>query len=169
MLEKLHIVSMENLKEIWPCKYVTNEEANISLLREITVNDCTSLKNLFPENPMTLLHHLENLEIYRCNSLPVLFNIDLDCLGKTEQLCSSLRSIKAWNSRNLREIWSIKGENDVSFIIGGGDQVLKIDIYSCENFKTVASSTSFFDFKPLMDLKVDLFGGRVKSSQEEEV
>ncbi|PWA48052.1 resistance protein candidate RGC2J [Artemisia annua] len=156
MLEKLDIRLMKNLKEIWPCQSTGAEEINVSLLREITVVQCDSLVNLFPENPMKLLHHLENLTIYSCDSLPVLFNIDLDCLGKTEQLCSSLRSIHVSFSRNLREIWSIKGENDVSFIIGG-DQVLKISIQECINFKRVTYATTFFYFKPLMDLQVRRF------------
>lgn len=103
-LEILRVSEMENLKAIWPCQYVANDEASVSLLREIMVDRCPSLVNLFPGNPMTLLHHLENLQIIRCDSLPVLFNVDLDCLGKTVQLSSSLRRIGLFSLENLREI-----------------------------------------------------------------
>nr|KAJ0220114.1 hypothetical protein LSAT_V11C200053000 [Lactuca sativa] len=78
-LKRLHIERMENLKEIWPCDFGTSEEVK---LREIEVDDCKNLVNLFPCNPMPLLHHLEELTVSDCGSIEVLFNIDLDCIGE---------------------------------------------------------------------------------------
>lgn len=67
---------MENLKEIWPCQSGA-EEIDVSMLRTIQVRECGNLVNLFPKNPMILLHRLEELKVSRCPSVQVLFNMEV--------------------------------------------------------------------------------------------
>ncbi|KAJ0702160.1 putative leucine-rich repeat domain superfamily [Helianthus annuus] len=93
-LEKLKIIGMEKLKQIWAPDI---EEVNeISMLREIDVEGCDSLVNLFPTNPMRKMNHLERLIVKECGSIEVIFNIDLDNVRhEVEQVSnnSCLRSI----------------------------------------------------------------------------
>ncbi|KAK9080338.1 hypothetical protein SSX86_000096 [Deinandra increscens subsp. villosa] len=148
-LEKLEIRSMKKLKQIWGCEIEsTNEEEvnNISLLREIKVEGCDSLVNLFPTNPMRLLNHLERLKVKKCGSIEAIFNIDLECVGKDEQLLllrsSRLRSIKVFHSENLREVWRINGgENNssTSLLI---HEFESIDIRDCTMFTNVFTPTN---------------------------
>ncbi|KAL4579075.1 hypothetical protein LXL04_015210 [Taraxacum kok-saghyz] len=97
-LEKLHIHSMKNLKEIWPNDLGTSGEV---YLREMEVRYCDNIVNLFPCNPMSYLHHLEELHIEKCDSIKVLFNFDLDYISKIEVNKSGLRIIEVTDCDNL--------------------------------------------------------------------
>ncbi|KAK9062822.1 hypothetical protein SSX86_020012 [Deinandra increscens subsp. villosa] len=78
-LSKLRVDGLTKLKQIWACDNTSGEEDNIvSMLREIEVNNCKSVVNLFPTNPMRLLRHLEELKVENCCSIQVLFNIDVN-------------------------------------------------------------------------------------------
>ncbi|KAL8245638.1 hypothetical protein R6Q59_006854 [Mikania micrantha] len=73
-LEKLRIRKMEKLKQIWGYEFGSSEEEevnNISMLREIEVDGCDSLVNLFSTNLVRLLTHLERLQVERCGSTNV--------------------------------------------------------------------------------------------------
>ncbi|KAD7476998.1 hypothetical protein E3N88_00134 [Mikania micrantha] len=73
-LEKLMIRKMEKLKQIWGYEFGSSEEEevnNISMLREIEVDGCDSLVNLFSTNLVRLLTHLERLQVERCGSTNV--------------------------------------------------------------------------------------------------
>ncbi|KAD7477387.1 hypothetical protein E3N88_00523 [Mikania micrantha] len=108
-LSKLIINGLEKLKQIWACDFTSDEEDNISMLKVIEVNDCNSLVNLFPCNPMKILTHLENLRVNKCCSIEVIFNIDL---GKIKQDVSNLRSIEVSELDELREMNGISEVDD---------------------------------------------------------
>ncbi|KAK9074587.1 hypothetical protein SSX86_007185 [Deinandra increscens subsp. villosa] len=162
-LEKLKISSMEKLKQIWGYCEVesTSEEEvnNISMLKEIEVVRCDSLVNLFPTNPMQLLNHLENLEVKKCGSIEAIFNIDLECVGKDEQLrsnSSKLRSINVSHSENLREVWRIKGGENNSTINLFIHEVESIVITDCTMFRNVFTPTNAkFDMRAVRDTSTD--------------
>ncbi|KAL8245682.1 hypothetical protein R6Q59_006898 [Mikania micrantha] len=80
-LNNLTIRKVGKLKQIWRRAFGSSEEEennNISMLREIEVVECISLVNVFPNNPMRLLTHLERLHVKRCGSIKELFNINLE-------------------------------------------------------------------------------------------
>ncbi|KAL8200660.1 hypothetical protein R6Q57_011999 [Mikania cordata] len=114
-LEKLDISRMENLNQIWPCQIYTIEKNSVSFLRQITVRECDNLVNLFPNNPLPLLNHLEELEVHECGSVQVLFNIDFKSYCEMEGYVGRLRSIRVVDTWKLKEIWrmeeSYKKEN----------------------------------------------------------
>ncbi|KAM0013766.1 putative leucine-rich repeat domain superfamily [Helianthus debilis subsp. tardiflorus] len=116
-LKKVVIEGMENLKQIWPSSS-EEEFDNIPMLRDIEVEGCDRLVNLFPTNPMRLLKHLEQITISECSSLREIFNIDLECFGEVEQVINiSLRyiSVRCFNEEECH-VWSIKGgERNSSF------------------------------------------------------
>ncbi|KAD7476962.1 hypothetical protein E3N88_00098 [Mikania micrantha] len=97
-LERLHVRSCSSIKELFNIDLECNGhegENNISMLREIEVDGCDSLVNLFPSNPMRLLTHLERLHVRSCSSIKALFNIDLECNGhEVENNISMLREIE---------------------------------------------------------------------------
>nr|KAJ0219827.1 hypothetical protein LSAT_V11C200052970 [Lactuca sativa] len=229
-LQRLHIERMENLKEIWPCDFQKSEEVK---LREIEVDNCKNLVNLFPCNPMPLmchledlklwncgsieaifnfdldcvaaiekgsislrriqvfrcdklvdlfpcnpmplLHHLEELEVSDCGSIEALFNIDLDCVGETgkEGGSNSLRSIDVWDLGKLQEVWRIKGgENNSGIPIRGFQAVESIYIRDCMRFRNIYSpTTTNFDLGALTSMAI-LNSGEIgrehESSQEKE-
>ncbi|PWA48884.1 resistance protein candidate RGC2 [Artemisia annua] len=176
-LEKLKISSMKKLKQIWPCQFSNGEESNVSFMRKIEVKQCDSLENLFPSNPMPLLKHLVELEVKNCGSVEVLFNIDLGCVGIFEEVGSySLRSIELENLGKLREVWRIKGANNLSLRMRSFQAVERIYINKCELFKNIFTpTTTCFDMRALTDVIIIDCGesGRnnnlVKNSQEEKI
>ncbi|KAJ0953195.1 putative leucine-rich repeat domain superfamily [Helianthus annuus] len=116
-LKKVVIKSMKNLERIWPSSS-EEEFDNIPMLRDIEVETCHKLENLFPTNPMRLLKHLEQITISKCYSVREIFNIDLECFGEVEQVINiSLRYIcvRRFNEEECH-VWSIKGgERNSSF------------------------------------------------------
>ncbi|KAI3746192.1 hypothetical protein L6452_08616 [Arctium lappa] len=176
-LEKLHIRNMENLKMIWPCEFSSSEEVNDCILREIRVERCDSGVNLFPSNPMSLLHHLEELNVSSCDSIEVLFNIDLRCVGKNVEVGSCLRSIHVSFAENLREVWRIKGANDSGHVINGFQAIESIFIRGCKRFRNVftPTTTTNFDMRALTMLTIIDCGENekddemVNSRQEQEI
>ncbi|XP_071700577.1 disease resistance protein At4g27190-like [Rutidosis leptorrhynchoides] len=160
-LERLEIIRMENLTEIW-CDTTSSSSSssleevdNISTLREIKVSYCDSMVNLFPRNPMRLLPQLETLEVSHCCSIEVLFNIDLQaCVGQIDNVSgtsSSLRSIFGYDLDNLREVCRIKGDDDNSGIIIREFQVVEaLRISYCEKFRSIFTpATVDFDMRAL--------------------
>ncbi|KAM0024914.1 putative P-loop containing nucleoside triphosphate hydrolase, leucine-rich repeat domain superfamily [Helianthus debilis subsp. tardiflorus] len=117
-LKKVVIQRMGNLERIWPSSS-EEEFDNIPMLRDIKVEECDKLVNLFPTNPMRLLKHLEEITVKWCSSLREIFNIDLECFGEVEQVINiSLRYIYVRGRFNEEEchVWSIKGgERNSSF------------------------------------------------------
>ncbi|KAI3745758.1 hypothetical protein L6452_08165 [Arctium lappa] len=152
-LKKLNIWNMEKLREIWPSQ-LSNDDQVITQLRVIEVVGCDSLMNLFPSNPMSLVHHLERLTICNCGSIDVIFNIDLgsSCVGEIEEDSCNLRDIKVMNLGELREVWRVKGVNNSNddLPILGFQNVECIEIYSCKSLRNVFTpTTSNFDMKAL--------------------
>ncbi|XP_023760078.1 uncharacterized protein LOC111908482 [Lactuca sativa] len=163
--ETLQINDMENLKEIWPWELNRDEKVK---LKEIEVNNCHNLVNLFPCNPMSLLHHLEELKVKNCGSIESLFNIDLDCNGAIgeEDNISSLRSIKVVNLGNLRVVWRIKGAYNSRPLVYGFQAVESISIETCERFRNVFTpSTTSFDLRALREMNIRDSGENKQNSE----
>ncbi|KAL7612627.1 hypothetical protein Lser_V15G04855 [Lactuca serriola] len=154
-LDKLEIYDMENLKEIWPSELSRGEKVK---LREIKVRNCDKLVNLFPHNPMSLLHHLEELIVKKCGSIEELFNINLDCAGVIgeEDNNSSLRNIKVENLVKLREVWRIKGADNSRPLVRGFEAVESISILGCKRFRNIFTPiTANFDLVALLEISID--------------
>ncbi|KAD7477439.1 hypothetical protein E3N88_00575 [Mikania micrantha] len=152
-LSRLEINGLKKLKQIWACDYTSGEEDNISMLKVIEVNDCNSLVNLFPCNPMQLLTHLEELQVSKCCSIEVVFNIDL---GKIKQHISNLRSIRVSELEELRKVWRINEENYSGHLICGFQAVETIHIGNCKKFKNVFTPiTVNFDMSALINIYIE--------------
>ncbi|XP_076890580.1 putative disease resistance protein At1g63350 [Bidens hawaiensis] len=154
-LESLVISSCPALKEIWSCEITNTEEVvnYISMLRNMQVEDCSSLVNLFPGNLMQLLSRLEKLSVQACG-IEVLFNMDL---LKIEQISSNLKSIHVWNCYNFREMWRIQGVENTypGLLIHGFHAVESICIERCERFRNIViPATANFDMKALKDIRI---------------
>ncbi|KAJ9541939.1 hypothetical protein OSB04_028445 [Centaurea solstitialis] len=132
-LKKLEIRHMEKLIEIWPSD---TEEVWISELRVITVERCDSVVNLFPRNPMSLLRHLEELQVRCCPSIDMIFNIDLGSVGEIDKTGICLRKIHLQKLQKLKTVWKIKGANKSGLLICCGLQVVEhLEIKDCVLFK----------------------------------
>ncbi|KAI7739978.1 hypothetical protein M8C21_000042, partial [Ambrosia artemisiifolia] len=153
-LEKLRIIGMENLKDIWECEITASEGEvnNTFMLREIELNDCNSVVNLFPNNPTRLATHLEKLKVRNCGSIEVLFNIELE---RIQQLSScSLRNIEVSECESLREVWRIKGAED-NYVIDGFQSVETVYIFGCEKFRNIVTpTTAKFDMRVLKEITI---------------
>nr|KAJ0221582.1 hypothetical protein LSAT_V11C200052380 [Lactuca sativa] len=110
----------------------------------LKVISCDKLVNLFPDNPMSMLHHLEELEVENCGSIESLFNIDLDCAGAIgqEDNSSSLRNIEVENLGKLREVWRIKGGDNSRPLVHGFQAVESIRVRKCKRFRNVFTPTT---------------------------
>ncbi|KAK9064937.1 hypothetical protein SSX86_016320 [Deinandra increscens subsp. villosa] len=150
-LEKLYISSMESLKQIWP-SYISAGNNNICNLKEVTVRRCDSLINLFPTNPLPLLNHLEKLEVEKCSSVEVLFNIDFEhvCEMDGYRTCR-LRCISVYGLDKLKELWRIRGGvNGSDILINGFKNVESIEIRFCKGFTNLFTPiTANFDLEAL--------------------
>ncbi|PWA67794.1 NB-ARC domains-containing protein [Artemisia annua] len=111
-LETLRVFKMEALQNIWPYHFCSIGEVNSCILREIEVSECDNLVNLFPSNPMPLLHHLIDLRVH-------------DCGGSGE----------------IREVWRLKGVSNPDVIIRGFQAVKRIEIYRCKSFRNLFTPT----------------------------
>ncbi|KAI3518011.1 hypothetical protein L1887_06330 [Cichorium endivia] len=155
-LEILRITKMDKLVEIWPCQVWSSDEVNGCMLREIKVEECDNIVNLFPTNPMSLLDCLEELHVSGCGSIKVLFNIDMSCVGEIEEYSSNLRSIKVNKLGKLRELWRMKGESSSDILIRSFQAVESIEIYDCERFVNVFTPMATnSDVKTLMNVSID--------------
>ncbi|KAI7734680.1 hypothetical protein M8C21_009098, partial [Ambrosia artemisiifolia] len=156
-LEKLRIIGMKNLKDIWECEITASEGEvnNTFMLRKIEVNDCNNVVNIFPKNPMRLLTHLEKLRVDKCGSVEVLFDIEL---GRFLQLSScSLRNIAVWRCESLREVWRIKGAEN-NYFIDGFQAIETINICQCEKFRNIVTpTTAKFDMRALKEITVESY------------
>ncbi|KAJ0762622.1 putative P-loop containing nucleoside triphosphate hydrolase, leucine-rich repeat domain superfamily [Helianthus annuus] len=120
-LEELSIESMENLKQIWG---VSSEEDdnnnNISMLRKILVGSCDSIE--------------------------VIFNIDLECVGQVELLTNiNLRSIE-------------DGENKSTKLTCAFEALESIDIFYCKRFRNIFTPTNTncrIHMPALTDIKIE--------------
>ncbi|KAD7476913.1 hypothetical protein E3N88_00049 [Mikania micrantha] len=164
-LEKLKVISCGSIKDL----FNINVEYNVSMLREIEVTDCDSLVNLFPTNPMRLLTRLEKLQVECCGSIEVIFKIDLGY--EFEQVSmNNFRRIQVLDSKNVREVWRIRGGEKNSTSIRGFESVEFISIERCGrdnkksrededvNISTVAFPSNIY-FHSLRDLKLNKFEG----------
>ncbi|KAL7613137.1 hypothetical protein Lser_V15G04861 [Lactuca serriola] len=169
-LETLRIDDMENLEEIWPCELSGGEKVK---LREIKVRNCNKLVNLFPHNPMSLLHHLEELKVVDCGSIESLFNIDLDCagaIGEQDNIRSLIRSIKVETSGKLREVWRIKGVDNSCPLVRGFQAVESISIRGCERFRNVfMPTTTNFDLGALLEIQIEDCGENHESEEQTDI
>lgn len=159
-LEKLTLDDMTNLKEIWACEMTSGEEKLVN----ITVSHCNSLVNLFPRNPMRFLSHLETLVIKYCDSIEVLFDIDVS-KNKQPNSSSSLRIIEAEGLKKLTEVWKIKdaGKKYSSLLFGGFQAFESLKIMRCERFRNIFTPTTFnFNMRALRDINIIHCGQRDK-------
>ncbi|XVF56893.1 hypothetical protein PTKIN_Ptkin06aG0157200 [Pterospermum kingtungense] len=70
MLEYLRIDGLENLERLWPNKLVDD---SFSKLTHFELKNCKLLKNVFPLSMLTTLQRLNELSIWRCDSLEEIF------------------------------------------------------------------------------------------------
>ncbi|GKF00239.1 NB-ARC domains-containing protein [Tanacetum coccineum] len=133
----------------------TEEQVCSSSLRSIKVYKCKSLVNLLPRNPMPLFNNLEELKVERCDSVEVIFDIDMGCVCETDKVSSSsrLRSIQLVGLGKLREVWRIKdGGNN---LIHGFEAVESIDIRDCKKCENlITPATTIFDMRALKQVVI---------------
>ncbi|GJT61689.1 NB-ARC domains-containing protein [Tanacetum coccineum] len=155
-LKTLRVSKMEALQNIWPYQFCSSGEVNSCILREIEVRKCDNLVNIFPNNPITLLHHLIYLRVRDCRSLEFIFNIDVECVGEIEEGCSSLRIIDITRSGEIREVWRLKDVSNPDVIIRGFQAVERIYTVSCKSFRNLFTPTfARFDLGALERLNID--------------
>ncbi|KAL4586175.1 hypothetical protein LXL04_010807 [Taraxacum kok-saghyz] len=135
-LETMNIKRMDKLKEIWPYEVRNSDEVDGCMLRKICVENCEILVNLFPRNMLSLLRHLEEIEVCECGKIEVLFNIDMSCVGDVEEYRSNLIRISC------------------SF-----QAIKRIYIRSCESFINIFTPPlTNSDMRTFMNVSID--GGR---------
>ncbi|KAI3518025.1 hypothetical protein L1887_06367 [Cichorium endivia] len=155
-LDILHVGSMNNLKEIWPYQVSSSDQVTTCMLRKIEVYGCDNIENLFPRNPMWLLRYLEELVVSDCRSIEVLFNIDMTCIGESEEYSSNLRRIWVYSLGKLRELWRTNGESVSDILIRSFQAVEMIEIQMCESFLSVFTPTIInYDVRTLMNVSID--------------
>ena len=71
-LEKLYITHMENLKIIWHDQLA---EDSFFKLQSLLVQYCENLVNIFESYMLTRFQSLETLQVYNCDSLQEVFEI----------------------------------------------------------------------------------------------
>ncbi|KAD7477044.1 hypothetical protein R6Q59_006873 [Mikania micrantha] len=148
-LERLVVGECGSIKELFNIdqECLSNEaENNIFMLREIKVEKCDRLENLFPTNSMRTWNHLERLEVRDCGSIEVIFNIDLG-YEFAQVSMNNLRSIDVSGSKNVRELWRIKSDEKNFMSICGFESVEVIRIEGCRNVFTTSNFNTKFDMK----------------------
>ncbi|KAL4586172.1 hypothetical protein LXL04_010804 [Taraxacum kok-saghyz] len=155
-LETVNIKRMDKLKEIWPYEVRSSDEVNACMLRKICVENCENLVNLFPRNLLSLLRHLEELDVYECGNIEVLFNIDMSSVFDIKEYRSNLRRISVRNLGKLRELWRMKCESSSEILACSFQAIEKICIDSCESFINIFTPPlTNPDVRTFMNVSID--------------
>ncbi|GKD73510.1 hypothetical protein Tco_1331792 [Tanacetum coccineum] len=115
---------------------------------------------------MPLFNHLEELDVRFCDSIEVIFDIDMGCVGETDKVSSSrLRSIWLVGLGKLREVWRMKdGGNN---LIHGFEAVESIDIEGCRRFENlITPATANIEMRALKKVTIVSCGGESERKNE---
>ncbi|KAL0005342.1 hypothetical protein SO802_012903 [Lithocarpus litseifolius] len=147
-LEKLEINGMDSMKMIWPNQLISDF---FGKLETLTVSSCTNLTNIVPPNMLRTLRNLKELEIYDCDSLEEVFEIQgTNNVEESRDIAAvELISLKLRYLGKVKHVWSMDPQGIITFA-----KLHTIEIDSCFSLKSVFPTSVARALMQLEELKI---------------
>ncbi|KAK9993147.1 hypothetical protein SO802_022850 [Lithocarpus litseifolius] len=120
-------------------------------LKQLRVDDCENLINIFQPNILRRLQNLENLQIRNCNLVEEVFEVQ----GKNgDEICdmvvsTQLKVLKLINLPNLKHVWSL-GPQAILTV----QNLQEVEVSNCKNMKSLFPASVAKSLKQLEKLKI---------------
>ena len=116
---------------IWPNQLISDF---FGKLETLTVSGCTNLINIFPPNTLRMLRNLKELNIYCCDSLEEVFEIQgTNNVEESHDIAAAeLISLRLRNLKKVKHVWSMDPQGIITF-----GKLRTIEIKGCSSLKSV--------------------------------
>ncbi|KAE8725168.1 hypothetical protein F3Y22_tig00009009pilonHSYRG00182 [Hibiscus syriacus] len=130
-LEKIKISHLRNVKRIWNNQL---HAGSFSKLKELNVEYCDGLLNIFPFLLLQVFQRLEILTVTSCASLEEVFQLQVHGLDieETNMASSQLREVNLFRLPKLKHVWNKDLSGNLSF-----ENLRKVDVWECWSLKTL--------------------------------
>ncbi|XP_040961062.1 uncharacterized protein [Gossypium hirsutum] len=168
-LENLTISHLRNVKRMW---YEQRCSKSFSNLKELEVEHCDSLLNIFPHFFLGVFQRLEKLRVTDCASLEEVFQLQIQMLD-IEEACivtSKLRQVELFRLPKLKHVWNKDPNENISF-----ENLREVHVEECWSLKTLFPFSMAKDLQQLETLIIDSCGveeiisKRVEGSNKHEI
>ena len=140
---------MDSMKMIWSNQLISD---CFGKLETLTVSSCTNLTNIVPPNMLRTLRNLEELEIYHCDSLEVVF--DFQWTNNVEESreipAAELISLELGNPKKLKHVSSTDTQGTITFA-----KLRTVEIQDCSSLKSVFPTSVAKTRMQLEKLKIE--------------
>ncbi|GMI79638.1 hypothetical protein HRI_001633100 [Hibiscus trionum] len=141
-LRKIKISRLRNVKRIW---YNQLHADSFSNLKELKVEYCNALLNIFPIFLPKVFQKLEMLTVTDCASLEEVFQVQGLDIEETNAVNSQLREVNLTRLPKLKHVWNMDPNRNLSF-----ENIRKVYVSGCWSLKTLFP---FFIAKNLQQLE----------------
>ncbi|KAG5555925.1 hypothetical protein RHGRI_006541 [Rhododendron griersonianum] len=133
-LEVLEVVDLQNLERLG---HVPLSVGSFSKLKKISVRDCGKLLSVFPLQLLSMLQELQELTVYSCNSLEVVFEVaelqNLESLGHVPLSVGSFSKLEKIYVRDCGKLLSVFPLQLLSML----QELQELTVYSCNSLEVV--------------------------------
>ncbi|KAK4573418.1 hypothetical protein RGQ29_031399 [Quercus rubra] len=147
-LENLHIETIYKMKMLW---HKQLDPDSFCKLKQLCVDDCENLINIFQPNILRRLPNLEDLQIRNCNLVEEVFEVQ----GKNgDEICDMVVStqfkvLKLINLPNLKHVWSSDPQAISTF-----QNLHEVEVSNCKSMKSLFPASVAKSLKQLKKLKI---------------
>ena len=133
---------------IWPDQLISDF---FGKLETLTISGCTNLTNIAPPNMLKTLQNLKELNIYDCNSLEEVFEIQgtNNAEESRDIVAAELIYIKLTNLEKVKHVWSMDPLGIITFA-----KLRAIEIDGCSSLKSVFPSSVAKALLELVELEI---------------
>ncbi|MBA0637183.1 hypothetical protein Godav_029351 [Gossypium davidsonii] len=168
-LEKIKISHLRKVKRIWHNQLHTN---SFSMLKELIVQECDVLLNIFPPFCLRVFQRLEKLIVTDCASLEEVFQLQVQGLDVEETYVveSRLRELNLIRLPKLEHVWTKYCKGNISF-----SSLKQVCIEECWGLKTLFPFSIAKDLQQLETLTIqncgleEIVSKNVEGSNEQEI
>lgn len=150
-LEKMVISQLRNVKRLW---YDRLHRDSFRNLKELKVDNCVELLNIFSSSLLGVFQRLERLTVTCCGSLEQVFqHFQVQEGFDVNETCAvdiQIRQVRLNGLPKLKEVWSMDPQGKYSF-----HNLRDVDVCGCESLKSVFPFSIAKGLMHLDSLKVD--------------
>ncbi|TYI58607.1 hypothetical protein E1A91_D11G372100v1 [Gossypium mustelinum] len=166
-LQKIVLSHLGNMKRIW---YNQFSSGSFSNLKELIVEHCDVLSNIFSPFLLEDFQKLEKLIVTDCVSLEEVFHLQGLNIEETYVVDSQLRNMTLGRLPTLKHVWNNDFNENISF-----KYLQHVHVWECWSLKTLFPSSIAKHLRQLESLKVkccgieEIVSKNVKGSNQQEI
>jgi chorismate mutase len=152
---------MEHLKSLWHNQLPPN---SFCKLKQLTIQFCSKLSNLFPSYVLDKLQNLEIVTVTCCHALEVVFETQglKEDGGRQTRLEMQLGTLTLKHLPMLKDIWSGSPNKILKF-----QNLCQLKVTGCENLNHVFPLSMAKEIQHLQELYIEKCGVEIIVSQDE--